>query len=321
MPPSWDSSIADELQMVEQEIRTNVRSQQDLLTEISMHVIGSGGKRIRPGVTLLSHYACGGSDTRRVIGVAAAFEIIHSATLIHDDINDGGETRRGVVTAYRKYGVQRALIAGDFLFVRGFRLGGFLDQELVDIIADACTGMAESEILQGRYELDPETPVDVYLRIIEGKTAKPIEAGARTGAALAGASPERIEALGHYGLNLGIAFQIVDDVLDVTGEEKVLGKHRGMDFLDGKPTLPLILAASNGGPGGRIRELFIKPDKTGDEVDEVMGYLSDPEVLARSREHAFRFKERAVDSLKALPDSAYKEGLIRLADLVVSRDF
>jgi len=321
MPLSWDEPISEELQMVEKEIRRNVQSKQEILTEISMHIIGSGGKRIRPGVYLLAYHAVGGQKPEEVIGIAAAFEIIHSATLIHDDINDGGDTRRGVVAAYRRYGVQQALIAGDFLFVRGFKLGGSLGQELVDVIADACTGMAESEILQGRYEKNPSTPLEVYIQIIEGKTAKPFEAGARIGATLGGGTSEQVNALGFYGLNLGIAFQIIDDILDITGDESILGKPRGMDFLEGKPTLPLILALNNGCNGLRLKELFVKNEKDAEEIDEVLDYLSHSDILEEARMHAQTYASRAIDSLEIIPESEYKEALIKLTEKVVNRNF
>jgi octaprenyl-diphosphate synthase len=321
MPLSWDEPISEELRMVEKEIRRNVQSKQEILTEISMHIIGSGGKRIRPGVSLLAYHAVGGQKPDEVIRIAAAFEIIHSATLIHDDINDGGDTRRGVVAAYRRYGVQQALIAGDFLFVRGFKLGGSLGQELVDVIADACTGMAESEILQGRYEKNPSTPLEVYIQIIEGKTAKPFEAGARTGATLGGGNSEQVNALGLYGLHLGIAFQIIDDILDITGDESILGKPRGMDFLEGKPTLPLILALNNGCNGLRLKELFVKNEKDAEEIDEVLDYLSHSDILEEARMYAQTYASRAIDSLEIIPESEYKEALIKLAEKVVNRNF
>jgi len=269
----------------------------------------------------LAYHAVGGQKPEEVIGIAAAFEIIHSATLIHDDINDGGDTRRGVVAAYRRYGVQQALIAGDFLFVRGFKLGGSLGQELVDVIADACTGMAESEILQGRYEKNPSTSLEVYIQIIEGKTAKPFEAGARTGATLGGGTSEQVNALGFYGLNLGIAFQIIDDILDITGDESILGKPRGMDFLEGKPTLPLILALNNGCNGLRLKELFVKNEKDAEEIDEVLDYLSHSDILEEARMHAQTYASRAIDSLEIIPESEYKEALIKLTEKVVNRNF
>lgn len=320
MPPSWDAPIHKELCLVEEEIWSNIQSRQKLLTEISMHVIGAGGKRIRPGVTILSYRAVGGDDPTKVIGIAAAFEIIHSATLIHDDINDGGLTRRGTVSAFKRYGVQRALVAGDFLFVRGFRLGGSLDEWIVDLVADACTSMAESEILQSEYELNPDMPVEVYIEIIEGKTARPIRAGAMTGAVLADAEPAQIEAMGRYGLNLGLAFQIVDDILDVVGDQRKLGKPRGMDFMEGKPTLPLIMAVSNGFDTGRVRELFLRKEKEPKEIEEALEILSHSGVIAASREYAIKYAQKAVNALAPIPDSEYKRSLIELADAVITRD-
>jgi octaprenyl-diphosphate synthase len=321
MPPDWEEPIKKELLLVEEEIQRSVYSQQELLTEISMHTIGSGGKRIRPGVSLLAYHAVGGKDPQKIIGIAAAFELIHSATLIHDDINDGGQTRRGVVAAYRKYGVQQSLIAGDFLFVKGFKLGGSLSRELIDMIADACASMAESEILQARYALDPLTPLEAYFKIIEGKTARPIEAGARTGATLGGGESDQIRALGAYGLNIGIAFQIVDDILDIVGNEAVLGKPKGMDFLRGKPTLPLLLAVNGKENGARLKELFIKKEKTQPEIEEVIAFLSHSDVIGSSKEHALVYAHRAVDQLSTIPESEHKEALIRLADEIVNRRY
>ncbi len=322
MSLNWDESISKELRMVEETIHREVQSQQELLTDISLHIIDSGGKRIRPGISLLSYYALGGVDPHQIVDISAAFEIVHSATLLHDDINDGGETRRGVMAAYRKYGVQQALIAGDFLFVKGFRLvGGVLGQELVDIIAEACSSMAESEILQSTYRRDPSTPIDVYMRIIEGKTAMTIEAGARLGAILGGGDQEQIEAMGSYGLNIGMAFQIVDDILDITGEGAVLGKPRGMDFMEGKPTLPLILALSQDNNGMELKELFTREEKSPEEVGEVLAYLSDLDVLGETRERARAFASNAVDALDPVPESDYKRSLMLLAESVVSREF
>jgi octaprenyl-diphosphate synthase len=320
MPARWDASIAEELRMVEEEIGKSVLSQQKLLTEISMHVIGSGGKRIRPGVAILAYKAVGGTDISKIIGIAAAFELIHSATLIHDDINDDGKMRRGRISAFKKFGVQRALVAGDFLFVKGFKLGGPQDRRVVDYLADACTNMAESEILQGYYAHDPKTPIDDYLRIIEGKTARPIEAGAKVGAFIGGGKPERIEALGNYGLNLGLAFQITDDILDIVGSEETLGKPKGMDFLDGTPTLPLILAMNDGVNGRRISALFRKKRKSPDELREALLLLSRSDALGDAKEYAREFSHEAIQYLDSIPPSIYRESLQTLARVVIERD-
>lgn len=316
----WESSIHRELEMVEEEIRRSVVSQQELLTEISMHVISSGGKRIRPGVVILAFRAVGGSDASKVIGLAAAFELIHSATLIHDDINDGGKMRRGKESAFRKFGVQRALVAGDFLFVKGFQLGGPQNPRVVDYLADACTRLAESEILQGRHLRDPGISIEDYLKIIEGKTARAIEAGAKAGAFIGGGTSEQVESLGGYALNLGMAFQVTDDILDIIGSEDTLGKPKGMDFLDGTPTLPLILAMNDGVDRRRISTLFRKKKKTSAEVREALRLLARSDAVESARTLARDFSEKAIQRLEPVAASPYKDSLKTLAKAVVERD-
>jgi octaprenyl-diphosphate synthase len=305
--------------LVEDNIRNSVSSDQNLLTDICMHVIGAGGKRMRPGICVLSYRAAGGTDDN-IIGIAAAFELIHNATLIHDDINDGGEIRRGKVAAYKKYGVQKALVAGDFLFVRSFKLGGNWDQKIVNIVSDACTATAESEILQSGSEFKPRTPVEKYLKIIEGKTARPIEAAALVGAYLGKAGPEQTKSLGLYGLNVGIAFQIVDDILDIDGEEKILGKNKGVDFLDGKPTLPLIYAMRDPEQGRQLSKMFAKKEKSASEVKAALRLIHQTDALALSRKQAAAYSQKAVDALGPIKESKYKQGLIELARLVVERN-
>jgi octaprenyl-diphosphate synthase len=316
---SWDGPIRKELDLVEADIRKSVHSDQDLLTEICMHVIGAGGKRMRPGMALLAYKAVGGQEAPNIIGIAAAFELIHSATLIHDDINDDGEIRRGKVAAYKKFGVQKALIAGDFLFVRSFRLGGFWNQKVVEIISDACTATAESEILQNAWEFDPDTPLDQYLKIIEGKTAMPIWAAARVGAFLGGGSEEQIEAMGHFGLNLGMAFQIVDDTLDINGDVKDLGKSRGVDFMDGKPTLPLMVAMKDARVGPDLKRLFVKREKSRSEVDQALAMVMQTRALQESLEHAQDFGQKALAYLSSLDASQFKESMRELVEAVLDR--
>ncbi len=323
MVASWDAPIMDDLRLVEAEIMSSVRSRQPLLTEIATHVISSGGKRMRPGIALLSFHSVGGKDKKRIIQLAAAFELIHSATLVHDDINDGADTRRGVIAAYRKYGLQRALIAGDFLFVQGFRLGGSMEaQEIVDMVADSCSAMAESEILQIEVEHRSETPIETYMSIIGGKTARPIEASARVGAYIGGASVDQIEALGRFGLNIGYAFQIVDDILDMTGERNALGKPQGMDILDSKANLPLMIAMQGRYPGSdRIAEVFKKGRKTADEVNEALELVRATDAIARSKEHAVKLRNEAIDALEDIPPSAYRDALVTLAGTVLERTY
>ena len=316
---SWDTPIRKELDLVEEDIRKSVYSEQNLLTDICMHVIGAGGKRIRPGIALLSYKAVGGPQAPNIIGIAAAFELIHSATLIHDDINDSGEIRRGQVAAYKKYGVQKALIAGDFLFVRSFRLGGFWNQKVVEIISDACTATAESEILQNAWEFDPHTPLDQYLRIIEGKTAMPMEAAARVGAYLGNGTEEQIDAMGNYGLNIGMAFQIIDDMLDIDGDVKDLGKPRGIDFTDGKPTLPLMVAMKDKRIGPRLEKMFIKRQKTKPEIEEALELVMQTDALKESRKKAREYGDRAIFHLSKVEDSECTESMRALVEAVLDR--
>src|SRR5437773_8135744 len=215
MTTSQDFCVANETALVEAKIRRSIVSEEPLLHDVAQYVLEAGGKRIRPMVTLLALRALGGTDATQAIDLAAALELIHSATLIHDDINDGGEMRRGRLTAYKKFGLQNALITGDFLFVKAFGIGGKFDSDNVDLTADACAALAEGEIRQKRHAFDTSVTHQVYLDIITRKTALPIMAGAKIIGLIAGARLEDVEAVGEYGLHLGIAVQIVDDVLDV----------------------------------------------------------------------------------------------------------
>ncbi|HEY3421374.1 MAG TPA: polyprenyl synthetase family protein [Methanomassiliicoccales archaeon] len=319
MVSTWDAPVQKELMLVEEQLRESVHSEQPLLTEISNYIITSGGKRMRPAVAILVFKATGGKDPEKVIKVASAFELIHSATLIHDDINDHGEMRRGRQAAYKKYGTQKALIAGDFLFVKSFALGGAFDEKVIGVVADACTGIAESEILQSDYEHDQETNVNVYISIIEGKTARPFEAGARVGSYLADATPAVMEAMGSYGMNIGIAFQIVDDILDVTGDEASLGKPHGIDIVDGKPTLPLIIAMQDKVHGARIKEIFRKEKKSPEEVAEAIALVKKTKALEESSDMAEEYANKALLDLEVLRPSDYKEALKALTKAILDR--
>jgi octaprenyl-diphosphate synthase len=319
MVSTWDAPVQKELRLVEEQLREIVHSEQPLLTEISNYIITSGGKRMRPAVAILIFKATGGDDPAKIIKVATAFELIHSATLIHDDINDHGEMRRGRQAAYKKYGTQKALIAGDFLFVKSFALGGTFDEKIIGVVADACTAIAESEILQSDYEHDQDTNVDIYINIIEGKTARPFEAGARVGSYLAEASPAVIEAMGSFGLNIGIVFQIVDDILDITGDEKTLGKPHGIDILDGKPTLPLILSMQDKTHGDRIKQIFKKDEKSSAEVTEAIGLIKMTDALDASMDLAEEYASKALLDLEVLRPSEYKEALKALTKAILER--
>ncbi|HSA35926.1 MAG TPA: polyprenyl synthetase family protein, partial [Methanomassiliicoccales archaeon] len=192
--------------------------------------------------------------------------------------------------------------------------------EIVSLVAEACTAIAESEIVQ--FEKEGEiAPLAVYLDIIEGKTAKPIMAGARIGAYLANADPDRIHALGEYGLNIGMAFQIVDDILDIMGTESSLGKPRMVDFYEGKATLPLIHAMDDPKAGRRLSELFHKKAKTERDIEEAQALIVSTDAIEMSRQKAKEYADKALIALAGLPDSEHKLGLQRLAAKVVDRNY
>src|SRR5216117_3280212 len=277
MTTSQDFGVANEMALVEAKIRRSIVSEEPLLHDIAQYVIEAGGKRIRPMVTLLAFRALGGTDATQAIDLAAALELIHSATLIHDDINDGGEMRRGRLTAYKKFGLQNALITGDFLFVKAFGIGGKFDADIVELTADACAALAEGEIRQKRRAFDVRVTESEYFDIVKRKTARPIMAGAKIVGLIAGARLEDVDAVGDYGLNLGIAFQIVDDILDVVGDAIVLGKRPGTDLREGNVTLVAIHALNDGSridvPG--LSRLIRKRRKQEAEVQRGLALLRD----------------------------------------------
>ena len=236
------SFVTDELQLVEENLLRAIHSREQTLTDIAAHLICGGGKRVRPMVTLLAFLAFGGKRTQDIVDIATAIELIHTATLLHDDIIDRADTRRGKESAYRKFGLKNTLVAGDFLFIKAFEFAGKFDETVVEWTADACALLTEGETLQGYFNRNHAVTLDDYVEIAKRKTASLFETGAKVGAYLAGANSGSVEETHRYGLNMGIAFQMVDDILDVVGQIELLGKPTGMDLRDGNPSLPIILA-------------------------------------------------------------------------------
>jgi len=317
-----DFGVAAEMALVEAKIRKSIVSEEPLLEDIARYVIEAGGKRIRPMVTLLAFKALRGQDIGQAIDLSAALELIHSATLIHDDINDGGEMRRGRPAAYKKFGLQNALITGDFLFVKAFGIGGKFDADIVELTADACAALAEGEIRQKRRAFDTRVTEGDYFDIVTRKTARPIMAGAKIVGLVAGARLEHVEAVGDYGLNLGIAFQIVDDILDVVGDGALLGKRAGTDLREGNMTLLTIHALNDGGSidARALSRLIAKRRKREDEVQRALTLIRDSGAVEKARAKAFEYGQLAKKSLDPIPDSDAKQSMIRLVDFVLSRD-
>ncbi len=322
MTSAWDFGVLKELALVEQRIRESVVSEEPLLTDIATYVIAAGGTRVRPTVTILSFKSLGGKDIRQAVDLAAALELIHSATLIHDDINDGGEMRRGRPAAYKKYGLQNALVTGDFLFVKAFGIGGKFDPDIVELTANACAALAEGEIRQKRHAFDTSVTKDEYVDIIRRKTALPIMAGAKIAGLLAGARLEDVDAVGDYGLYLGIAFQIVDDILDVIGDGARLGKPAGTDLKEGNVTLPAIHALNDGLPVDKteLARILRKTQKDNGELEHALTLLRTSGAVDRAWADARHYGDLAKQAIAGLPPSEAKTNMIRLVDFVLTRD-
>ncbi len=317
----WDFGIGKELDLVDARLREMVKSQEQTLTDAAMHVIEAGGKRLRPTVTILSYKSFGGKDIQKIVEIAAGFELIHSATLIHDDINDGGSTRRGRVTVYKKYGLHDAIVAGDYLFARAFQIGGVFDRVVVETTANACASLAEGEILQNKYRHKRDLTVDSYLKVMERKTAQPIRAGAMVGSYLAGADAAAIESMGKFGLNLGIAFQIIDDILDFTGDDKKTGKAAGNDLREGNLTLPSLLAIKNSVQAKKaILEVIAKEEPAAESVKECAALVMKTGSIEKARGMGEYYGMEALQSLGCLGNNGYSKGLRDLVARVLARD-
>lgn len=313
------SLIADDMNAVDGIIRRSLHSDVVLVRQVAEYIIAGGGKRMRPALVLLASGACGykGDDHREL---AAVVEFIHTATLLHDDVVDESALRRGRDTANAMFGNAASVLVGDFLYSRAFQMMVSVgSMRVMEVLADATNVIAEGEVLQLMNCHNVDIEVDQYLQVIRYKTAKLFEAAARLGAILGGASAEHEDGLARYGMHLGTAFQLVDDVLDYSAEEAETGKHLGDDLAEGKPTLPLIHVMRQGSAeqSACVRTAI-----------ESGGRESFPEVLAAIRETGAleetlrRAEEEAVlaqEAIDFLPPSQYRESLLELSSFAVRR--
>ena len=321
MVESWHQCIDKELHEVEELMLESLVSENPELTEMCHYVISSGGKRLRPALCILSYYASGGKDGSIPVKMGSAYEIIHTASLVHDDINDMGEVRRGKKALHKEYSISRAIIAGDFMFAVGFNLMGQCSPKIVKYVIDASSSMGAGEFVQKDYEHTSSVTEDSYLEIITGKTAKLFEASAKSGAAVVeGISMEMLDAVGSFAYNIGLAFQVIDDTLDITGDPHSTGKAVGTDLLEGKPTLPIIYAMEDKVYGPRIAELFGKVDVTDDDVKEAIDLIRKTDAVDRCIAKAESFADDAVSHLDEIPESIYKKSMLMIADYIVRRD-
>ncbi|MCB1776566.1 MAG: octaprenyl diphosphate synthase [Candidatus Competibacteraceae bacterium] len=313
--------IADDLQAVNQLIRRELHSDVVLINQIAGYIIDSGGKRLRPVAVLLAARACGYTGNQH-IAAAAIVEFIHTATLLHDDVVDESDLRRGRETANAIWGNQASVLVGDFLYSRAFQMMVTIgSMRLMEIMADTTNTIAEGEVMQLLNCHDPDTTEERYLQVIHCKTAKLFEAAAQLGAVLAGRPQEEELALGRYGLHLGTAFQLIDDALDYSASSAELGKSIGDDLAEGKPTLPLIHAMRYGSPEERkiIREVIEQGGL--DRLESIMQAIESTGALDYTASLAVSEAEQASAHLDLLPGSPAKDALIELAKFAVKRRY
>ncbi|HEY7167687.1 MAG TPA: polyprenyl synthetase family protein [Candidatus Binatia bacterium] len=313
------SAVSAELELVESSLNRAIQSREDSLTSIAGYLINGGGKRVRPLVTLLAFFGLGGKNTKDIVEIATALELIHTATLLHDDIIDGAETRRGKESAFKKYGLKPTLVAGDFLFIKAFEFAGKFDETVVQWTADACAALTEGEMLQGAFNRNRAVTLDDYKEIVTRKTASLFQTGARVGAYLAGANSAFVEVSDRYGLNMGIAFQMVDDILDVVGHAELLGKPTGMDLRDGNPSLPIILALEEG--DAAVVKAFEESAPSERQIAAAIDAIKTGPVIERAKSLAVDYAAGALKAVKKLPASTYRGGLKTMVELIIDRNF
>ena len=313
--------VADDLRAVNGVIIGNMQSPVMLISELAAHIVAAGGKRLRPMLTLGAARLCGYTGKRH-IDLAACVEFIHTATLLHDDVVDDSELRRGAATANAVWGNKPSVLVGDFLFSRAFQMSvadGSL--RVLGILADTAATLAEGEVMQLTTSNDTETSEDAYLKVITAKTAALFAAACQLGAVVAERSAAEEEALRSFGLNLGIAYQLVDDALDYGALQSDLGKTVGDDFRDGKITLPVVLAFRRGDDEERAfwRRTMEEEEQEDGDFARAMALLTRHDTIADSVERARHYSAMARDALGLFPPSDAKDAFLAVVDFCTDR--
>ena len=314
--------LAGRLEAVNTLIRERMASRHaPRIPEVTAHLVEAGGKRLRPMLTLATADMCG-YDGEFDINLAATVEFIHTATLLHDDVVDESQQRRGRPTANLLWDNKSSVLVGDYLFARAFQLmveTGNL--RVLDILSNAAATIAEGEVLQLSAARDLRTDEDIYLQVVRGKTAALFSAATEVGGVISNAGEDRIGALYDYGDALGIAFQIADDLLDYQGDAKATGKNVGDDFRERKLTLPVIKAVAGATDEERAfwKRTIEKGDQRDGDLEEALAILARHDALDRTRDDALAWAERAKTAMAKLPEHEVRRMLIDLADYVVAR--
>jgi octaprenyl-diphosphate synthase len=321
MIPLLEPLLREDLGAVDGVLRESLSSDVALIRQVAEHIIAGGGKRLRPALVLLAAKACGYSGTLHRT-MAAVIEMIHTATLLHDDVVDESKLRRGHATANAMFGNAASVLVGDFIYSRAFQLMVTVESmRVLRILSDATNVIAEGEVLQLMNSGNPDIAEATYLDVIRRKTAKLFEAAAQIGAVLGRADAETELALARYGMKLGTAFQLIDDVLDYSGDLTAIGKNLGDDLAEGKPTLPLIRAMQI----GSAAEVVVIRDALASgrikEFQPVLDVLDRSGALAYARACAEAQAKESAACLAVLPDSPAREALLKLCEFAVTRTF
>jgi len=315
--------IASDLKEVEDVIEENIQSEVPLVYEVSKYLLGSGGKRLRPSVLLLASGSCGLLEGKERIKAAAALELIHTATLLHDDVVDDAEVRRGKTSSNLEFGNKPTVLVGDFMLAKAL---GLIQEcgnlELIKAVTDASAKLAEGQVLEvmsGKNMV--EITEEICFAIMEFKTASLIESCGKIGGILAGSENGNVKGLSDYGLHIGLAFQLIDDALDYSSTEEVFGKQVGQDILEGKMTLPLFysIEKASGDEKEEIKIILDKEIPEENEVDHLRNIVEKYNGVEITKDVARKYVASAKDSISQIPSNQYKDSLSSLADFVVDR--
>ena len=317
--PYFQQNLEHDLSRVNLVVNQAVQSDVALISQIGTYIIGAGGKRLRPILTILSG-KCLGYDDDKLYSLAAMVEFIHTSTLLHDDVVDESELRRGRKTANNLFGNAAVVLVGDFLYTRAFQLMvGSGSLKILEVMADTTNIIAEGEVMQLMNIGNIDITEAQYLQVIQYKTAKLFEAAAQVGAILAGATHEQETALKNFGMYMGTAFQIIDDVLDYSGSVEQIGKNVGDDLAEGKPTLPLIYLMQQGNDVAAqdVRTALQNADR--EDFDQINAHVTESDALNYCMEQAKKAVAQAISCLKMLPENEVTVAMRQMAELSVAR--
>lgn len=314
--------VADDFAIMDKQVFGSLNSKVQLVMSVSKHVIDAGGKRMRPLITLLTARMLEDVQSEQAMHLAAITEMLHTATLVHDDVIDASGLRRGKPTANATWDNPTAVLVGDYLIARSFNLlVGFNNLPLLKLFSDGTCDIAEGEVLQLQHQHNPETTESDYLQIIDGKTSR-LFMMATKGAAILQGKDEYLDALGDFAYHFGNAFQMIDDVLDFSGDAAVMGKNLGDDLAEGKPTLPIIktleILKNNGSADFDTLRIAVQTGKV-ENVQALIELIRDSGALSYCKQRALEETAAAQAALEKLPNNRYREGLYQLTQLASSR--